>query len=476
MKKVLLVAGLVVCLAAIPIIVLAQITPDPQSSHTLIQNLSANEATVVVDVYNANTEALETSDTFTIAGYGATTVHATAGTNAPGHRYLNLSSGFLGSMVVSSNQEVVAINLNAGGSPFTNYSAYESVDPSYAADAVFVPSIHWRAGQWSLVSIQNTGSVNASVAYTYTKQDGSVISSGSATIQPGRAEVRNTYDDIDIGTVTEGVGAMLVTSDEPVGVAIIETLQTNAEAYLGFPVSQGDTVWYLPSVHHHPQYLQTTHMLVQNMDPNVAAAVELTYYHQDGSVANYFTSTIPANGSLTYHTTAALSADGKSYEPTNLGLVGSAVIESDRDVVVVGLEVLGPTSAGRPYAYRGFNGGGGGTDLLLPSVHNNPAGQFSHMLVMNLDDANTNQVRLEYIKQDGNIDSVYTTTLPASGALTFHTNGNPSSDGYVYDASSSYGNVGAARVMSLDGRPLVAVNIETLRGAQLPACYAAFSQ
>jgi hypothetical protein len=109
---------------------------------------------------------------------------------------------------------------------------------------------------------------------------------------------------------------------------------------------------------------------------------------------------------------------------------------------------------------------------LFPSVHANPGGQWSHILVQNLDPQHTNRVRLEYYKQDGSLDTVYTTTLAAAGALTFHTTGDVSTDGNRYAPSSGFGNVGAVKVISLDGRPLVGVNVETLRG--LAAVYAGF--
>jgi hypothetical protein len=472
MKKLIVVLGVVALLGVIPVAVLAQrISPDPQNSHILIQNLSTQQATVVVEVYNANTGNLQATDSFTIAGSGATTVHSTAGTNVPGHRYLNLPDGFQGSMVVSSDQPVVAVNVTVGGSDFTSHSAYESISPDYADTRVFMPSVHWRNAQWAMVGIQNTGSVAATARYTYFLQSGEVISSGTVVIQPGRSNVRDVATDININVHPAGVGSMLVTADQPIGVAVLETLQKYTEAYIGFPSWYGDTTIYLPSVHHRSDYMHASHILVQNLDPLTASLV-ITYYQQSGAVADVFTSTIPPNGSLTFHTTRELSSDGRSYEPIHLTQVGSAVIVSNRPLVAVNVEVLGSGSTAQPYAYNGFRSDAGGTTLLFPSVHANPGGQWSHILVQNLDAQHTNQVRLEYYRQDGGLDTVYTTTLPAAGALTFHTTGEVSTDGNRYAPGPGFGNVGAVKVISLDGRPLVGVNVETLRG--LAAVYAGF--
>jgi len=475
MKKLLVALGIAALIAAVPILVLAQtVSPDPQNSHILIQNLSADDASVVVTVYDASTGNEVKEDSFTIDGNGATTVHSTSGANVTGHRYLNLPDDFRGSMVVSSNQPVVAVNVNAGGSPFTSHSAYESIDGAYADTEVFMPSVHWRNGQWAMVGIQNTGSVAATAVYTYFLQDGTVIDSGTVNVEPGRSNIRDVATDINIGTRPEGVGAMLVTADQPLGVAVLETLLERTEAYIGFPSWYGDTTLYFPSVHHRSDYRQVSHILVQNMDPALSASLVITYYHQDGTVADAFASTIPANGSLTYHTTSELSSDGKSYEPTHLGQVGSAVIVSDRPLVAVNVEVLGIGASIQPYAYNGFRSDAGGTTVLFPSVHANPSGQWSHILVQNMDSANSNEVRLEYYKQDGSIDKVYTTTLQAAGALTFHTTGEQSTDGQVYAPSAGFGNVGAVKIVSLDNRPFVGVNVETLRG--LAGVYAGFKQ
>jgi hypothetical protein len=468
MRKILVVSGLVLLFGAIPLIVLAQTTPDPQSSHVHISNLSSEEATVVVNVYDSQTGILEATANFTIAGGAKMAVHATAGTDSAGHRYLDLPSGFSGSMVVSSDKEVVAITNIAGGNPFTSYCSYEGVSSDGASPTVFIPSIHWRDKQWAMVAMQNTGSVNASVTYTYTLQDGTVINSNTVTVQPGRSEIRNVYSDIDIGTWTDGFGSMLVTSNEPVAVATWETLNKYTNAYIGFPESYGDTTVYFSSIHHNLP-VHHSHILVQNMDDALAATVTLTYSHPTGAVANVYNATIDAGGALTFHTNGAASSDGISYEPTNLGNVGNAVITSDQPIIAAVREVMG----GKPYAFNGFRSDAGGTTLFYPSVHKNPAGQFSHLLVQNLSPM-SNTIQLEYYKADGTLDSTFTKELGPGGSINFHTNDVASPDGLIYSPTSGYGNVGTAKVISLDSRPIVGLNTEVLRG--IPNNYAGFAQ
>jgi hypothetical protein len=472
MKRSMLYVLVFVLALVVPLAVIAQRqSPEPQSSHILIQNLSATSSSVQVDVYD-ETGTVVATDSFIIDGNGATTVHSTAGANVAGHRYLDLASGFMGSMVVSADQEVVAVNVTVGGAPPTSHSAYESISPADAAEKVLVPSIHWKDAQWSWVAIQNTGNIQATAVYTYYKQDGTVIGTGSANLLAGESEILDIYDAIDIGTYPEGVGSMQVSGSEPLGVAVVETIRNRTEAYVGFPDTAGDTYLAFPSIHHNPNG-QFSHMLVQNVG-SAAATVYLQYYDQAGNALEDYTATIAENGSLTFHTNSALSDDGNSYEPDSMGNVGSAVITSTQPLVAVNVEVIGltPTTV-RPYAYNGFRSDSGSDSLLFPSVHMNPGGQYSHLLVQNLTDVST-PVTLTYYDQAGVAQGTYNYTFPPNGAITFHTTGEMSEDGNSYAPASGFGNVGSAVIEAAPGAELIGVNVETLRG--VPNVYAAFTQ
>jgi hypothetical protein len=209
--------------------------------------------------------------------------------------------------------------------------------------------------------------------------------------------------------------------------------------------------------------------LVQNTE-NTAANVTLTYFNQAGAQVDQFTNiTIPAKGSLTFHTTNDPSSNGQNYTPTHLGNVGSATVQSTNGVKLVAtvLETVGSA----PYAYNGFNSTGGGTTMLLPSVHRNPGGQFSHTLVQNTSNSASNNIVITYYKQDGSVANTFPKTLAASGSITFHTTNDLSSDGVNY-TPSNLGNVGSAKIVSNSGIPIMAVVIETIVG--LPGSYTGF--
>jgi hypothetical protein len=383
---------------------------------------------------------------------------------------MNLPSNTNASMVVQSNRRIVATNINFG-SP-TAHNIYEGLDSTNTSTDILVPSIHWRDAQWSLVGIQNAGSSPANIQIQYFRQNGSQI---GATIPVnglavGASNIRRANQDISILAEPAGVGSARVisTNGQPLAVSVIETLSTYTSSYDGIPATAADTKWSFPSVHRNLAG-QFSHTLVQNTE-NTAAIVRLTYFNQNGSVVNQFNNiTIPAKGSLTFHTTNDLSSNGQNYTPTNLGNVGSATVESTngRKLVATVLETVGAA----PYAYNGFNSSAGATTVLLPSVHRNLGGQFSHSLVQNASSTTQNTIKITYFNQNGSVANIFNKALAPAGSITFHTTNDLSSDGGNY-TPTSLGNVGSAKLESTNGQNMVAVVIETIAG--LPGSYAGF--
>jgi hypothetical protein len=444
------------------------INPPAQTSHVLLQNTSSNTAAVSVTVYDT-TGATIFSNSFQLAGKGARTLHASAGTSTDGHLYMNLSASQSG-MVVESTEQLVATNVNFG-SP-TAHNIYEGLNSDSTATDVLVPSIHWRDAQWSLVSVQNAGTSPANIEIKYFRQDGSQIGStiNVTGLGVGVPHYRNAHSDVSIASEPSGVGSMRVTSTngQPVAVGVIETLYSYTYSYVGMPVNSADTSWRFPSVHRNPAG-QFSHILVQNTNASQAAVVTLTYYDQSGNQVNQFTGiNIPAKGALTFHTTNEASSNGIVYTPTSLGNVGAATVQSTNGVLLVATVVEAVGAA--PYSYNGFNSSAGATTVLLPSVHRNLAGQFSHTLVQNTTNQ-SNHVQITYYNQDGSVANTFNTTLAGDGSITFHTTNEASTDGQYY-TPTNLGNVGSAEVKSLDTRDIVAVVVETVFG--LPGAYDGF--
>ena len=88
--------------------------------------------------------------------------------------------------------------------------------------------------------------------------------------------------------------------------------QTGADA-----VNAANGTLLFPSAHHNLGG-QFSHTLIQNLSTSSVANLTVTYYNQNGSVANTFNQTLNPSGSYTFHTTP-----GATFEPVSMGNVGS---------------------------------------------------------------------------------------------------------------------------------------------------------
>ena len=154
-----------------------------------------------------------------------------------------------------------------------------------------------------------------------------------------------------------------------------------------------------------------------------------------------------------------------------LGNVGSAKVESldGRNVVAVVVETVGTGV----YSYDGQIQTDAASTILFPSAHRNLGGQFSHTLVQNLSSTGSANLPVTYYRQDGTVANTFNKILAASGAYTFHTGSGP-------EDPTNLGNVGSLVVQctncSSGGTQIVAVMVETLTSANIPAAYAGFKE
>lgn len=433
----------------------APVSPDaitPRTSHTLVQNMETITANLHIQYYKENGQIAKEFDDI-LPPSGSKTYHANS--------YPELGTSFLGSMVVSSDRQIVAVVVNAGS---TSQDIYEGANQG--ATEEFLPSVHWKSAQYTLSGFQNTDpAMTATVAITYFKQDGTDVYHTTLPIPPNTAihqDARSFVQDVS------GVGSIKATSlnGQRIALAAIETMFDETYSYRGFTPDQGNTTVFLPSMHRNLGG-QFSHTLVQNMT-NADNNVRITYYKQDGSVANQFDRTIPAFGSYTFHTGLGWPED-----PTALGNVGSAKLQSlnGKNMVAVVVETVSGVNV---YSYDGQTPLDAASSILFPSAHRNLGGQFSHTLVQNLSSSSSANLHITYYRQDGSIANAFNKTIAQSGSYTFHTG-----PGYAEDPTN-LGNVGALRVQctncSAGGTQIVAVMVETMLASNIPGAYAGFKE
>ena len=175
----------------------------------------------------------------------------------------------------------------------------------------------------------------------------------------------------------------------------------------------------------------------------MTATVAISYFKQDGTLLNAVTVPIAPN--------SAIHQDARSYatDPSGRGSIKATSLNGQK-IALAAIETLGDETT----SYRGFTPDQGATTIFLPSVHRNLGGQFSHTLVQNMS-SSSNTVRITYYKPDGSMANTYTKVIPGNGAYTFHT-------GTGLEDPVALGNVGNAKLESLDGRSMVAVVVETV--------------
>ena len=370
----------------------------PRTSHTLVQNMTNETASLHIQYYNDNgTIAKEFDDS--LAPNGSKTFHA--------NDYPQLAPGFLGSMVVSSDKNIVAVVVNAGG---TSHDAYEGA--SQGSVEQFLPSVHWKPLQYTLTGFQNTDpSLTASVAITYFKQDGTILKSMTRDILPNTAIHQDARAFVTPDPNGEGSIRATSLNGAKITLAAVETFFDETYSYRGFTPEQGATTVFLPSMHRNLGG-QFSHALVQNMT-NQSNHVTIYYYKQDGSSAGNFSTDIPANGAYTFHTGPSFPVD----DPVSLGNEGSAKIVANGKVLAVVVETVGMSA----YAYDGQIATDAASSILFPSAHRNLGGQYSHTLVQNLSSTNSASLIVTYKRPDGTNANVYNKTLAPSGSYTFHT-------------------------------------------------------
>ncbi len=427
----------------------------PRTSHTLVQNMENVTANLRIEYYASDTGQLKKAFDDWLPPNGARTYHASD--------YPELGANFLGAMVVSSDRQIVAVVVNAGS---TSHDIYEGTNEG--AVEQFLPSVHWRAGQYTLAGFQNTDPlVTATVAISYFRQDGSMEWSGTRNVPPSAAI---HHDARTYGTSPGGVGSIKVTSltGQKIASSAIETFGDETYSYRAFPPTAGATKIYLPSIHRNPggHYSFT---LVQNMSETTDNQVRINYYNQAGTLVNQFTVNIPAKGAYTFRT------NGGPEDPVGLGIAGTAVLESLNVPPLPMVAVVVETVGSFAYAYDGQTDSDAAQSLLFPSMHRNPGGQYSHTLVQNLSNSLDASLVLTYYNQAGTIAHTCTYNLPPSGANTFHT-----TPGSFCEPVGMSGVAGSLRVTCTScgggGPKIVGVMVETLFTSNIVGAYAGFKE
>lgn len=337
-----------------------------------LQNLDTdNTAAIVITFYNQDgSEAASVPDTIA-AGSSNTYFPLEA-----------VGDGFNGSVVVSSDREIVAIaNVLANGFLFgASYGGF-----SEGAAAVNLPLLmkdNYDFSTW--FNVQNTGSEDAAVTVTYDTGD-----IESATIAPGAAA---TFDQATNPDLVDGwVGSASVTSDQDVVAAVMQVGPTTLLGYNGFTGASEYPVMPLVNANN---YGYVTGIQIQNTS-GTDTEVTIAYTPSTAGTACTESGTVPANSSATFALYAFTYSGGTTTSDCVMGetFVGSAEV-TDNSTAAPLVVIVNQLNSGsnKGAAYEGFDPDAGTEKVVMPLIMDRNWGYFTGFSVMNVGDAATDVV------------------------------------------------------------------------------------
>lgn len=339
-----------------------------------ISNPNATAATAVVNFY---AESSGTADAFNVPvslnPYGSATVLVGG-----------LTTGFKGSAVISSDQNVVAAAAQVPQEGLVNrpmYTAFNSGTPNLYL-STFLAN---RNSQFSLFAVQNVESSSVNVRAKFiengtTVEDLTVVVPSNAskffdstqpttTISSNFANYMYTHAGGFSGSVV--VTATKVSDGSAANiVGLSEELKSNSGSAISFeaiPQTAGATTIYIPSaLCNATSQVQTTFFAVQNMG-GINASVAITYISAaTGNVAGTETTALVSSGGKV-SLNPCLLATGSTGTVPGTGFNGSAIVRSTQPLNAVAKKI----STNAPYGNfaTAFLGQGTGSNkVAVPYV------------------------------------------------------------------------------------------------------------
>lgn len=325
-----------------------------------VQNLdSGSAATISMAYYEQGNATPVANPSDTIAAGGSNTYCPLSA----------VSSGFNGSMVISSN---VAVSAIANVSADAGFSAYNASYTGFTdgATTVNLPLLfagHFGYNTW--FNVQNTGSSDATVNVSYS--DGTT--GGPVTIGAGQSHTFNQANETHTQTLLAGT----ITSDEPVVATVMEVGPNNQPMLFGYNgFTSGSTNPVMPLVQSN-NFGFTTGIQVQNTG-GTATNVTISYTPSQSGTACTEQKSIAPGASETFGLTGSCIW-------TQTTFVGSAEVtgnSASQDLVAIVNQQNFGTFKGA--SYGAFNVADATSTVVMPLIMDLNFGYFTGFNVANV--------------------------------------------------------------------------------------------
>jgi len=360
---------LVVLVLALLIVGMTQVFAQFKFSYTSgfqVQNLSGTDANVSITYYNQDGSTAHTA-TDTITANGSTTYFPLP---------TQVSTGFNGSVVVSSDQAVGAV-VNVLSTDFLHGASY--VGSSAGSTSLLLPLLFQNnAGFDTWFNVQNTGTTTATVNVTYS--DGTQVR--NVQIPAGASHTFNQATE----THSQAVFSAQITSDQPVAAAVIQESSSVVFAYSGF--TGGSTNPVMPLINqNNAGYV--TGVQIQNAGTQTTT-VTVSYTPSAAGSACTETHDIGPGKSETFTLFAFASNNSGVNTTCNAGerFVGSAQVTANSANQPLAA-IVNQLSAANGEAYNAFDPTTATGNLVMPLIMDRNGGFFTGFNLINVGTTDT---------------------------------------------------------------------------------------
>lgn len=315
-----------------------------------------------------------------------------------------LPADWVGSAVVTSNQNIVAVGRPHVGSEVMTYNGFAS-----GSLTSYLPMLFKNAfgGTYNAAFyIQNVHpSSTANITIKYYNETGALSCTVSDTVA---ARASKGYWLPSVGCLASGwVGSVEVTSSQPIVTVARAHVGTQVTTYNGF--ANGATTSYIPMLFKNAfsggSYKAAFY--VQNVHPSNNASITIQYYDSAGTLNCTATDTISPLASKGYW------LPGVSCLPD--GWVGGAVVTSTQNIVAVGRPHIGAQVT----TYTGFSDAN--ITAYLPMLFKDAFGGSydSAVYIQNTHASSPASVTVSFYNENGVLNCIKTATIAPRATLGY---------------------------------------------------------
>jgi hypothetical protein len=378
------------------------------------QNVGDGPATIAVTAYDSATSATYT--------YTPAALAAGASINVGPNEIPGLPAGFIGSIVTSSDQPLVAL-VNVTNRPAAGFgdpnglaaAIYSGVDGANASTSLSFPlAKHNHFNKTTTFYLQNAGTAAATIDVTFSF-NGTEYDYTSPSINPGQMVA------VDPGMTTPpvpsgngNVGAMSLTSAQPIAGAMLEhehsaSVGTVLQGSSGFaPNELGQTV-YCPTIKK-SHFGRTSGLQVQNAH-NAAQDITVTYVGTSGTFVSTVNGVAPG-ASVTFINDPAITS-GTLFSAEVEGSAGPvAAIVNESELPLVNQNQTSST-------YNCQAASTASTTLSYPAYKENRFGRTTALQIQNVGSAAANNVVLTFTDNNGAVRTTNAQTIAAGASSVY---------------------------------------------------------